>query len=93
MPTATPESIGQLIHSVAEAHHQAFIATDGADPDWPIWYAEHLVDDLNAMLGSSMTQSELIYLMISAEREQAARAPGGNWPAYYGRFFVDRYGG
>jgi len=92
MPAPTPQAIGEMIHSVAEAHHQAFIETDGADPDWPIWYSEHLVDNLNAALGTSMTKSELIYLLISAEREQFARAPGANWPVYYGRFFTERYG-
>jgi hypothetical protein len=27
---------------VREAHHQAYIETDSADPEWPLWYAEHL---------------------------------------------------
>lgn len=91
MPDPTPASIGELVQSVAEAHHQAFIEVDGADPDWPIWYAEHLVDDLNALLGASMTTSELVYLLISADREQTTIAPGSSVPGFYGRFFASRY--
>jgi hypothetical protein len=26
-----------LFHEVAKAHHQAYIETDGADPEWPLW--------------------------------------------------------
>ena len=31
-----------LFREVGEAHHQAYIETDGADPEWPLWYAEYL---------------------------------------------------
>lgn len=93
MPAPTADAVGELIHSVAEAHHAAFIETDGADPDWPIWYARHLVDDLNAMLGTSIVTSDLIYLLVTADRQQSAEAPGANWPAWYGRFFLSRYFG
>src|SRR5215207_621925 len=31
-----------LFHEVGEAHHQAYIETDGADPEWPLWYADYL---------------------------------------------------
>ena len=32
------EKIAALIKSTAEAHHQAYIETDGAHPDWPIGF-------------------------------------------------------
>ena len=36
MPDQEPASeVAQLIHPVAEAHHQAVIAMGGADPDRP----------------------------------------------------------
>ncbi len=50
------------------------------------------MDDPNAALGTSMTKSELIYPLISAERGQLTRAPGARWPGYYRRFFIERYG-
>ena len=31
-----------LLREVGEAHHQAYIETDGADPEWPLWYADYL---------------------------------------------------
>ena len=31
-----------LLLEAGRAHHAAFAATDGADPDWSIWYADYL---------------------------------------------------
>lgn len=81
----------QLLREAGHAHHQAFIETDGADPDWPIWYAGHLRDKLGPLLNASFTQSELTYLLILVEKEQSMRAPGGDWPRYYAKFFMERY--
>ena len=80
-----------LLREAGHAHHQAFIETDGADPDWPIWYAGYLRDELGALLQAAFTQSELTYLLVLAEKEQSLRAPGGDWPRYYAKFFIERY--
>jgi NAD(P)H-hydrate epimerase len=82
----------ELFHETGEAHHQAYIETDGADPEWPLWYADHSRERLNALLGATLTKSELIYLIVQAANEQTSRAPGGNWPHYWARFFIERYG-
>ena len=37
-------SLENLFRETGQAHHQAFLSTNGADPDWPIWYAGYLVD-------------------------------------------------
>src|SRR4051794_30236087 len=36
--------VADLLREVAETHHRVYRKTDGADPDWPIWYAGWLVD-------------------------------------------------
>ena len=53
----------ELLREVREAHHQAYIETDGADPEWPLWYAEHLRERLGALLNASFTKSEFVYLL------------------------------
>ena len=35
-------NLADLLLEAGCAHHAAFAATDGADPDWAIWYAEFL---------------------------------------------------
>ena len=80
-----------LFRETGEAHHRAFIETDGDDPEWPTWYADHLHEALSALLNATFTKSELIYLIVRAEREQALEAPGSDWTTYYAAFFEERY--
>jgi hypothetical protein len=53
--------VGELLHEVAETHHQVFRITDGADDDWASWYAEWLVTlfELRQLLSAKMVRSEL----------------------------------
>lgn len=81
-----------LFKEAGTAHHQAYLEADGADPDWPIWYAEFLRDRLAEMLNASFTKSELVFLLISLDREIQQLAPGANWHAYYARTLLERYG-
>lgn len=86
------EDLETLFRQTSQAHHRAFIETDGTDPDWPLWYAEYLMDKLPAMLANAtFTRSELIYLLISADLEQKSTAPGANWALYCADFFMGRY--
>ena len=81
-----------LFEETGSAHHQAFIATDGADPDWPIWYADYLYDKLPAHLGVTITRSDIVYLLVKLSHEQTRNAPGAKWPRYYARYLVEQYG-
>jgi hypothetical protein len=49
-----------LFREVGEAHHQVHIETDGADPEWPLWYADYLRERLGGLhffklLGNGLT--------------------------------------
>jgi len=84
--------LAALLHQTAEDHHIAFKATDGADPDWSIWYAEHLLEKgVDTMLGATILKSDLIYLLVSVDKEIQTRAPGAQWERYYAKFLIDRY--
>ena len=85
--------LSELFESTGHAHHAAYMDTDGIDPEWPIWYANHLIDKLREKIGApNLTKSELIYLIITADRQLQATAPGAEWPQFYAKFFIDRYG-
>ena len=43
------------------------------------------------VLGATFTRSELVYLLVLAEAERAAVAPGASWAPFYATFFADRY--
>lgn len=80
-----------LLLETGQAHHAAFAATDGADPDWPIWYAEHLQTPFAEALQTPFTKSQLIYCLMDADFEQIARAPESSWPEFYADQFIERY--
>ena len=71
------------------AHHKAFATTDGADPEWPIWYAEHLHTTIADAVQTPFTKSQLIYCLMDADFEHAARAPESDWPEFYADHFVE----
>lgn len=85
------EKLIALFRETGHAHHQAFIETDGDDPEWPTWYADYLHEALSGLLGATFSKSELIYLIVKADREQALEAPGADWATYYAAFFEERY--
>ena len=82
MNTELRDSIAALLAETGQAHHEAFEATDGADPDWPIWYAEYARDKFAERLGMDFHKSQLIYCLMNADNEHQARSPESNWPKY-----------
>ena len=79
--------LAEIFRSAGRAHHEAFVETDGDDPEWPLWYAEHLRDSVNESLDRDFSVSEMVYLLVSAERG-ASEVDAGDWPEYYADFFL-----
>ena len=86
------DQLKDLLKETGRAHHEAFIDVDGADDEWPAWYADHMHKRLCKLLRAEFTRSELIYLLVRVDRERALHAPGAEWTDYYARFFLARYG-
>ena len=80
-----------LFRGAAQAHHTAFEATDGADPDWPIWYADYLQEPLAQRLDLNFYKSKLIYCLMNADFEHQARAPNSDWSEFYVDQMLERY--
>ena len=85
-------SVENLFRETGQAHHQAFLSTNGADPAWPIWYAGYLVDKIGELMKVEFTKSELVYLLVVVSKEQEVKAPGSDWTNYYAQFLAERYG-
>ena len=82
--TDTLEQVSGLLHEAGETHHRVFRIVDGADDDWASWYAQWLID-LSDLLGARPVRSELIYLLVSLDKQFTAEAPGEPWETYYAR--------
>lgn len=89
MNTRLRDDIAELLQKTAEAHHRAFEETDGADPDWPVWYAEFAKDAFAEKFGVKFTESQLIYCLIKADTEHQARSPDSDWAIFYANEIVE----
>ena len=76
-------NLARLFREAGRAHNDAFAATDGADPDWPSWYADYLQEPLAGQLGMTFHKSQLIYCLMNADFEHQARSPNSDWPEFY----------
>ena len=81
-----------LLRESGPAHHQAYIETDGDDPDWPIWYAEFLQDRLNAIMDTNFTKTQLIVLVVELDQLYRSASPASDWPTFYAEQLLERYG-
>ncbi len=85
-------AITALLRQSGQAHHQAFLATDGDDPEWPTWYADYLLDDLNALLDSQLKREQLADLLVELDRSYRREARDKEWPLFYAEILVARFG-
>lgn len=81
------DEVAALLRGTAQAHHEAFAATDGADPEWPLWYAEYLAPRLGELFGSEITRSQLVHSLLSAEET----AGGSDWAESYASVLLERH--
>jgi hypothetical protein len=81
------QKVVELFRQSGAAHSQAFQAVNGEDPEWPMWYAEYLHAGLQLELGVEFTRSELIYLLVRADKEYRQNSPAVEWPEYYADLF------
>ena len=88
---AIRREVSDLLVKTGQAHHDAFRATDGEDPEWPIWYADYLQQPLSRLLATDFTRSQLVYCLMSADFERTARAADAEWAPYYAAHFVERF--
>lgn len=85
------QQLEALLAEAGPAHHQAFAATDGEDPEWAGWYAVYVQGRLNGLLGTSLTVEEIAGLLTAAEKERAKHNPDAEWTHYYAEYLLEPY--
>lgn len=86
------ENMTALLHQAGIDHLATHKETNGDDPEWPIWYAEYLLEKgFATLLDANLLKSDLIYLLVLVDKLQKIEAPGSQWEKYYTDFFVTRY--
>jgi hypothetical protein len=83
--SSTEEQVSALLHEVSETHHRVYRIVDGADDDWASWYADWLINlsELPTLLGIKPVRSELVYLLVSLDKDFTAAGPDQPWESYY----------
>ncbi|MGI9613225.1 MAG: hypothetical protein ACR2QO_09970 [Acidimicrobiales bacterium] len=92
MTTTTKITVGELADLLVETghhHHQAYISSDGIDPEWALWYAGYLQTKLWDRAGIVPTRSSLIHLLVQAEKDFVATPEAPDWPPAYARMMLD----
>lgn len=82
-------AVARLLRETADAHHDAYLESDGFDPEWPSWYAGRLQAPL-AAIGIDLTRSVIGYLLVACEREFPDARSG--WPEAYAPRFIAEAG-
>ena len=82
------KQLAGLLAQTAEAHHRAYESTDGTDPEWANWYSGYLQTLLGNELGRTITRSEIVYLLIKAQKEHESAGSKEAWTIYYARLIL-----
>jgi len=91
--TEQTEAISKLLHEAAETHHRVYRIVDGDDQDWASWYADWLVSlsELPELLSRRPVRSELVYLLVSLDKQYTAEGPGEPWERFYAQRLAEHF--
>ena len=90
---STLEQVSSLLLETGETHHRVYRIVQGADDDWASFYAWWLIElsELPALLGTKPVRSELIYMLVSLDKQYTAEDPDESWERFYARQLVDHF--
>lgn len=86
----TPEELADLLMETGHHHHQAYISSEGIDPEWALWYAGYLQSRIWDRLGAVPTRSSLVHLLVQADLDYVAGDDATPWPQVYAAFIIER---
>jgi hypothetical protein len=85
--------IAALLREAGETHHLVYRIVDGDDPDWASWYADWLLNlsELPQILGTTPVRSELVWLLVTLDKEYTKASPGTPWPQWYSERVAEHF--
>jgi hypothetical protein len=83
------DRLDAVLKAAGPAHHAAYIETDGDDPEWPLWYAEHVLGEVRDILGRpDLTLSRLVAAFVAADDDYARSPSEVPWHRHYAERFA-----
>ena len=85
--------IAALLHEAGETHHLVYRIVDGDDPDWASWYADWLLNlsELPQILGTTPVRSELVWPLVTLDKEYTNASPGTPRPHGYAERVAEHF--
>jgi len=92
--TDQSDRLAALLHEAGETHHLVYRIVDGDDPDWASWYADWLLNlsELPQILGHKPVRSELVWLLVSLDKDYTTASPALPWPQWYAERILAHFG-
>lgn len=84
-----------LLQEAGETHHRVYRIVDGDDPDWASWYADWLLNlsELPQLLDVTPVRSELVWILVSLDKQYNEIKPESAWPHWYAERIVRHFAG
>lgn len=80
--------LAELLMETGHSHHKAFLATDGADREWPLWYSQYLNGKVDSFLDVNPTRSKIIQCLLNADEAHSSRGGDQPWPDFYAKYMI-----
>jgi hypothetical protein len=86
------EHLTRLLERTYAAHHEAFAAVGGADPEWAHWYADYIKQDLPSLKIRPPSLKILADTLRQLEEDQQDQLAETPWPVFYAQEIIKRFG-
>ena len=85
--------VAALLHEAGETHHLVYRIVDGDDSDWASWYANWLINlsELPEILQTTPVRSELVWLLVTLDKEYSRTKPELAWPQWYAERVIGHF--
>ena len=85
------KEVAELSGRIREAYYKEFPHDADENPEWAIWWAKYLQQDLSRLLKRKLPKSRIIYCLMDLDYERRARAPKMNRIRFLANQFVERF--
>jgi len=81
------------IVAAAEIEHRKVVGVVDvvADPDWAVWFADSLLEPINRLLNTELTQAELIYCLVKMRHEFDVLSTNEEWQEFIAGYLVSHF--
>ncbi len=84
-------NLAVVLRDVAKRHHTQFASVRGEDMNWPEWYAEHMLEQVNFVLKTNLNSIDLAHLLTLAyKRFRTEMKSEEDWADFFANYLVKR---